>query len=184
MTGKNLFAYQFGPYRLEPGRGLMRAGTLVPLSPKEFALLEMLVKRRGEIVSHQEMWSQVWPEQDVSCESITRCIYVLRRTLGGEQQAYINTVARRGYRMSVPVTRVERPARESLIEKSIKSSPRAYAHFQEGMREANLTGADHQQRAIDLFEKAYQLDAGYAVPLGAIADRRMYQLIRGWITPH
>lgn len=45
--------YQFGRYRLEPGLGLSRGGGLVPLPPKELALLETLVRLEGQVATHQ-----------------------------------------------------------------------------------------------------------------------------------
>ncbi len=39
MIDKESFVFEFGPFTLDPGRGLSRAGTFVALPPKEFALM-------------------------------------------------------------------------------------------------------------------------------------------------
>lgn len=175
--------YQFGPFRLESGWGLFRGGCFLPLPPKELAVLEVLVGLEGKLASHDVLLERVWRGQEISGDSLTRCVYVLRRILGGDKQAYIATVSRKGYRLAVPVSHVPSSSRLSMIEKSIKTSPRAYAEYLEGLREANQTAPRHQQRAINLFESAHRLDPDFAVPLGDVAGCRIYQVMRGYVPP-
>jgi DNA-binding winged helix-turn-helix (wHTH) protein/Flp pilus assembly protein TadD len=175
--------YEFGPFRLEPGGGLSRGGRFVPLPPKELSLLETLVRAEGRVVDHDRILDEVWPQQEASWASLSRCVYALRRALGGDKGRYVATVPRRGYRLVVPVRRVVAARALSVIEKSIQTSPRAYSDYLQGLREANLGGPEHQARAVQLFHSAHGIDPNYAVPLGAVADCRMYQLLRGYVHP-
>lgn len=176
--------YEFGAYRLETNLGLTRDGIFIPLPPKELTLLETLAAAQGQVVSQHEIMDKIWPQQDVSIDSLLRCVYSLRRALcceGGDE--YISTVPRRGYRLAVPVRAVCANRSSSVVEKSICTVPAAYSDYLEGLREANRCGAMHQQRAIDLFHAALAIDPNYATALSCVADCRMYQLLRGYIDP-
>ena len=53
MTSSPFFI--FGSYMLNPPAGLFRDDRLVPVPPKELALLTLLVQMQGQVVSHQEI---------------------------------------------------------------------------------------------------------------------------------
>ena len=58
--GKHL--YEFGPFRLDPAeRSLLRDGKAVPLTPKAFELLVLLVENRGHLLKKEELIERVWP---------------------------------------------------------------------------------------------------------------------------
>jgi len=69
-------------------------------------LLLCLAERPGELVSIDELLTQVWPEVTVSQDSVYQAVASLRRVLGDDpkQPAYIATVPRLGYRMVAPVS--------------------------------------------------------------------------------
>ena len=55
--------YEFGPYRLDVTQRLFtRAGKVIPLQPKTFELLLLLVKTPGRAFSKQELMTALWPE--------------------------------------------------------------------------------------------------------------------------
>ena len=55
-------SYEFGPFRVEPReRRLLRAGEVVPLRPKVFDVLLVLVRNSGHILSKDELMKLVWP---------------------------------------------------------------------------------------------------------------------------
>ena len=98
--------YEFGPYVLDSAQMLLRRGDdVVPLQPKALETLLLLVRRRGTVVSKQELMDAVWPESFVEEGNLTQNIFVLRRELGktANQDDYIQTVPKRGYRMNVAV---------------------------------------------------------------------------------
>jgi DNA-binding winged helix-turn-helix (wHTH) protein/Flp pilus assembly protein TadD len=114
MTADELGIYEFGDYRLD-GRKLVlsRAGERIPLSPKVFDTLLLLVKRKGEVLGKEELLRAVWPDTIVEENNLNQNISALRRLLGesrGENR-YIATVPGRGYRF---VPEVHTPSQTSL----------------------------------------------------------------------
>ena len=95
-----VFAYVFGPFRLELGAGVLRRdGEEVALTPKAFALLRCLVERAGLLVSREELLEAVWPATFVGDEALKVRIHELRRALeDAGSKRLIATVHRRGYR--------------------------------------------------------------------------------------
>ena len=56
-------AYEFGPFRVDTReRQLLRAGEVVPLTPKVFDVLLALIQNRGHILTKNEVINPVWPE--------------------------------------------------------------------------------------------------------------------------
>src|ERR1700759_4659785 len=74
-------------------------------------VLQMLVERSGKIVSREEIKSRLWPNDTVVDfdQSINATIKTLRRTLGdsADNPRYIETLARRGYRLMVATEYLE-----------------------------------------------------------------------------
>jgi len=175
--------YEFGDYQLKPDDGLYRGGEYVPCPPKELAFLRALVQLNGEIAKSGQIDDQVWPGQNVSYASIARCVYSLRRILDTDPKAYIQTVPKQGYRLAVPVRRIDPTESRPTAEKTTRTSPLAYSHYLEGLREANRQQPEALARAVELLEEAVRVDPDYAVALAAIADCRIYQTIRGYLRP-
>jgi eukaryotic-like serine/threonine-protein kinase len=75
------------------------------LREQVFQVLRMLVEREGKIVTREEIKGKLWPNDTVVDfdRSINATIKSLRRTLGDspENPRYIETLARRGYRLMV-----------------------------------------------------------------------------------
>lgn len=89
-----------GPVRLDVrSRRTSVAGQLVDLTAREFSMLEMLLRRPGEVVTRQDFLSQVW-RVDFDPGSNIVDVYVghLRRKIGPE---LIETVRGSGYRLNV-----------------------------------------------------------------------------------
>jgi Tol biopolymer transport system component/DNA-binding winged helix-turn-helix (wHTH) protein len=84
-----------------------RAGQTVPLEPKAFDLLVLLLERRGHVVTKQEILDTVWRQTAVSDNALTRIVAHLRKALGDDARdaRYIETVPTRGYRWLAPVER-------------------------------------------------------------------------------
>ena len=99
--------FAFGPFRLDTlGHTLQRDGKTLPLSPKAFELLVLLVKRNGELLSKGELLNSLWPNTFVEENNLTQYVSLLRKLLGGvatEDQKYIETVPRIGYRFVAKV---------------------------------------------------------------------------------
>ena len=98
-------AYQFGNCRLEADGRLLRESQELHLAPKELQALRILLESAGRVVSPLELKRQLWGNIHVTADSIPRCISSLRSALLPDE--YIQTVYKRGYRLTVPVARLE-----------------------------------------------------------------------------
>ena len=99
--------YEFGPFRLDPSeRSLLRDGKAVPLTPKAFDLLVLLVENRGHLLKKDELIERVWPNTFVEEANLAQNVSALRKALddknGGAQ--CIETVPKVGYRFAAAVT--------------------------------------------------------------------------------
>ena len=97
--------YEFGPFRLDTAeRLLLRDGQHVPLTPKAFETLLILVENCGRVMDKDEMLKKVWPDTFVEEVNLAKNVSYLRKILGGEEAAqYIETIPKRGYRFVVRV---------------------------------------------------------------------------------
>ena len=97
--------YAFGPFSLDPDRRVLtRDGQPLPIAARAFDVLLALVQRPGETVAKSEILQSVWPDTFVEEANLSQQIFTLRKILGQtDEQIYIATVARRGYRFVAPV---------------------------------------------------------------------------------
>ena len=87
-----------------PRRRASRGGTRINLSNKEFALLELLVRRQGEVLPRSLIASQVW---DMNFDSDTNVVEVAIKRLRnkideGHEHRLITTVRGMGYVLEAP----------------------------------------------------------------------------------
>jgi DNA-binding winged helix-turn-helix (wHTH) protein len=93
--------YRFGPFALSPARRqLLNGGREVPLIPRYFDLLLLLLERRHEAVTRRVIFDTVWSDVVVSDGALTQAVRTLRRALGDDprEPSFIRTVSRHGYR--------------------------------------------------------------------------------------
>jgi len=85
--------------------GAVNGGGKVLLREQPFQVLRMLIQRGGKIVTREEIKKKLWPNDTIVDfdHSINVAIGVLRRALGdsADNPQYIETLARRGYRLLV-----------------------------------------------------------------------------------
>ena len=108
MHQANRHYYEFGPYRLETNeRVLERDGQFVPLTPKAFETLLVLVESGGHILDKEELLRKIWPDTFVEEVSLAKKVSILRKVLGEDEgHHYIETIPRRGYRFVAEVREV------------------------------------------------------------------------------
>ncbi|SRR6266404_1499385 len=127
--------YEFGPFRLNASeRLLLRDGQPVPLPPKVFDTLLVLVQSSGHLVEKDELMTKLWPDTFVEEATLARNISDLRKALCEDtgQHKYIETVPKRGYRFvaSVRITEgdailVQRRSKSrTVIEEIVETAPR------------------------------------------------------------
>lgn len=93
--------YKFGDFDLNFDENVLkRDGFPVPLTPRMFDVLAVLVREHGRVVAKDELMKTVWADSFVEESNLTVTINQLRKVLGDDAHnpTYIQTVARRGYR--------------------------------------------------------------------------------------
>jgi DNA-binding winged helix-turn-helix (wHTH) protein/tetratricopeptide (TPR) repeat protein len=96
-----------GDWRLDPGsQRLIRGDTEHTLDPKQMSVLAHLAERAPELVTLEALLARSWPGVVVGDNSVHKVVAQLRRLLGDDARRprYIETLARRGYRLVAPVT--------------------------------------------------------------------------------
>ena len=99
--------YAFGPFVLDPARHLLvRDGQPVPLTPKAFDALLILIERREQVMSKDDLLQLLWPDVVVEESNLSQQISHLRKALDDEasEPRYIVTLPKRGYRFVATVT--------------------------------------------------------------------------------
>lgn len=152
--------YEFGAFRLDAQeRVLWRANRPVPLTPKVFDLLLVLVENRGRLLEKDELLQKVWPDSFVEEANLSVNISVLRRALGevaGETQ-FIETVPRRGYRFMAEVREAERPGDGAPERRSDDV--------------AEMIIAEHTRTSVIVEEQEEKTDERQNVIAGVLAEK-------------
>jgi len=137
MIKESKHFYEFGPFRLDPDkRVLLRDNQPVPLQPKAFETLLVLIKNSETVVLKDELMKSVWPGTFVEESNLAQNIFVLRKTLGeatGEHR-YIVTVPGRGYRLTEKVRFVPHQQQEDDLVLQSHSITRVVIDEQESSR--------------------------------------------------
>ena len=96
---------QFDRFTLDLARTALRFDNqeIFP-RPKAFHVLCHLAENAGRLVGKQELFEAVWPEVEVTDDSLVQCIRELRQLLGDKEHRLIKTVTRRGYLLDAEVT--------------------------------------------------------------------------------
>ena len=127
--------YEFKSFRLDvKERQLLHNNSPVPLTPKSFDVLALLVENRGHLVEKEEILDNIWANSFVEEQNIARIIHTLRKILGddGNGNKFIETVAKKGYRFVAEVTEIgDRDAdavavteKHGAAEKVVEKPPR------------------------------------------------------------
>ena len=96
MTRPGKRFYSFNVFRVDlVERLLFREDREIPLTPKVFDTLIVLLENSSHVLTKQELMQQVWPDSFVEENNLAQNISILRKALG---EQYIQTVPKRGYR--------------------------------------------------------------------------------------
>jgi DNA-binding winged helix-turn-helix (wHTH) protein len=103
--------YRFGVFEADAATGeLRRQGLRIKLNAQPFQVLLMLVERRGQLLTREEISSELWPDGTfVDYEhGVNSAVNRIREALGDTagNPRFIETLARRGYRFVAPVERI------------------------------------------------------------------------------
>jgi DNA-binding winged helix-turn-helix (wHTH) protein/uncharacterized protein HemY len=122
-SNQSRLLYEFGPFQLDPSERLLsRKGEVVPLTPKAFDTLFVLVVNSGRLLAKDFLLKTVWPDTFVDENTLASNISALRKALGqsnGDQ--YVETVPKRGYRFVADVRELQLEAGDLLVHKRSRS---------------------------------------------------------------
>ena len=105
--------FKFGDFLLDAREKVLRLGDQpVPVTPKAFELLLVLVKNPGHLIEKDELIKAVWKDSFVEDGNLSFTIGLLRKALGDRAQEprFIETVPKRGYRFIAEVVANAEPA--------------------------------------------------------------------------
>jgi DNA-binding winged helix-turn-helix (wHTH) protein/Tol biopolymer transport system component len=113
IVGLSSDFYEFGDFRLNLNdKQLSRNGVCIPMPPRVFDTLVLLVTAKGQLVDKDYLLQQLWPDTFVEEGALAHNISLLRKALGESAGAstFIQTVPKRGYRFLAPIHTASRPA--------------------------------------------------------------------------
>lgn len=93
-------------------------GKAVDLRSQSAEVLSVLAERPGEIVSKDALMQAVWPDTFVTDDSLTQCIADIRRALGDDAHAMVETLPRRGYRLNADPSDAADPNAAAVMERA------------------------------------------------------------------
>jgi len=128
-------AYEFGQFTLVPTeKRLLCDGKVVPLAPKVFDTLVLLVKNQGRLLEREGLLRALWPHSVVEEVALAHNVSQLRKALGdpAEDPKFIETVPKRGYRFIAAVRQRGEPLAEPLASggetpSAVRHTPRSRA---------------------------------------------------------
>ena len=171
-------SFDFGPFHLQADGQLLKQGQAIPLSPKQQAVLRLLVEAQGQVVSKDEILQRVWQDEEISDSSLTRCIHDLRQRLKDDRPTthYIHTLYGRGYRLNAQVRVADRSPSDLKMPPNprlwqiAQTQPRVYEAYLEARHLFRQRDANRLQRAIALYQQALAWDPGFASAYVGLAD--------------
>lgn len=87
------------------------------LTPKAVGVLRVLVRSNGRVVTRDELFAEVWPDTLPTNDVLTQAVTQLRKAFTADSEdgpAYIETIAKTGYRLRVAVSAVDPVERSAL----------------------------------------------------------------------
>jgi DNA-binding winged helix-turn-helix (wHTH) protein len=123
---------RFGVFEIDPSaRELRKHGVRVKLQDQPFAVLLILLKNPGQLVTKEELQQRLWPS-DTFVEfdkGIYNAMKRLREALGDEADTprYIETLPRRGYRFIAPLQRCNDVGERLELPPAPEPTPRLYS---------------------------------------------------------
>jgi DNA-binding winged helix-turn-helix (wHTH) protein len=123
---------------------LWRNGVASYLRPKTFSMLQYLMRRPGQLISHSELRSAVWPDTVISTGVLKNCILELRQALADSPQnpRFIEVIRRHGYRLLVPLATT--PLNRKDLDLISSGQKKANSRQQTACLDSQLTVHDRQ----------------------------------------
>ena len=136
-----------------------RDGELLALSPKEFAVLEVLMRAEGRVVSAEELLEKAWDENAGPFTNAVRvAVLALRKKLGDppliatyrDQHVLVsNTYSKASLRVAAEEISLARPGVAYFPSYEIITSPATSRNYYlDDLRSVSLLGVDHVMRVF------------------------------------
>ena len=113
---EGIHSCRFKSFTLKPGeRQLFDRDRRVPLSPKAFDVLTLLIINAGHLVTKEELLETIWADSFVEEANLARLVHTIRKTLGEDENGnkFIETVPTKGYRFVAKIDDVIVTPREN-----------------------------------------------------------------------
>lgn len=142
----NADIYCFEDFCVDIGqRTLRRENTALPITPKAFDMLVLLVRNPGQLLEKEFLIQSIWPNTAVEDNNLNQTVSTLRRILGEKpgQPRYIATQSGRGYRFLAKTTCA--PAARPLVRAKIVVLPfenlgsdQTFSYLADGLTEETI----------------------------------------------
>lgn len=138
-------------------RRVLKDGEYLELTPKTFDVLQLLVEKRGEIVTKDEILGKVWNGSLIEEGNLAVHVSKLRRLLGETKtERFIETVPGIGYRFVAPISK------SKPLEPTGNRESRKY--YLKGKYFFEKRTAEEIHKAVDCFRKSISLDPTNPLP--------------------
>jgi DNA-binding winged helix-turn-helix (wHTH) protein len=188
------YKFRFGTFEVDlQQRELYNRGIRIGLQQKPFRILELLLRKRGSLVTRDELAQYLWPNLHVSFDrGLNTAINVLRRALGDSPSncRYIETRSGLGYRFIAHVEDIGQPppaerrhgasdsivlqrietAAERVSRQSHTASPEAYQDYLKGLYFFSKMSEEDLRKSIAHFESALKQDPHSALAYTGLAN--------------
>jgi eukaryotic-like serine/threonine-protein kinase len=124
MATKPKVHYEFGPFRVDPDQQiLLRENQPVPITPKAFETLLILIRHSREDLSKDELMKSLWPDTFVEETTLSQNIFRLRKALGETHEGlqYVVTLPGRGYRFTALVRTITNDGEDLVLQSQSRS---------------------------------------------------------------
>src|ERR1051325_9810493 len=133
--------YKFGPFYIDPhAKLLIKDEKPVPIKPKVFDTLLVLVEGRGNVLTKDDLMGKIWSDAAVEENNLQQNISTLRKVLGETEEGrqYIETLPKRGYRFAA---RIEEIADDEalIVERHTRSQITIAPQAAPAIEEKNVT---------------------------------------------
>ncbi|MET0623881.1 MAG: winged helix-turn-helix domain-containing protein [Pyrinomonadaceae bacterium] len=146
MSTRTLLAFKFDDFYLDADEaGLTFRGQPVPLTPKAFQTLVVLVRNHGRVVEKECFLNEVWPNTFVEETTLAQNILTLRKTLSRfrKDKEFIVTVPRRGYQFVGDVREISGAEEVIAVEEDAQTD---FTTRRRGLHDSTETSSDRLSR--------------------------------------
>lgn len=180
------YKFRFGTFEVDlRERELYNRGIRIGLQEKPFRILELLLRKRGALVTREELARHLWPNLHVSFDrGLNTAVNVLRRALGDSPTncRYIETRSGLGYRFIAqaeeigpgPAAERRNSATDSIallpLSQNHTASLEAHEDYLKGRYFYSKMNEEDLRKSIAHFESALKQDPKYALAYTGLAN--------------